>query len=55
VPGGGRTIVRRVFDMSMELFGLMTRIRRNGGSWFGSRGTDIAPCVGDGGPDMLGG
>lgn len=37
--------------MPIELFGLMTRIRRKGGSWFGGRGA-AADDVGVGGPDM---
>lgn len=48
--------MRSVFDMSMELFGLMTRIRRKGGNWFGGRGTLASDgCTGDGGPDIAGG
>jgi hypothetical protein len=37
--------------MPIEEFGLMTRIRRKGGSWFGGRGAAVDD-VGVGGPDM---
>jgi hypothetical protein len=53
VPGGGRIIVRSVFDMSIELFGLMMRIRRKGGIWFGARGTPATGGIGDGGFDDI--
>jgi hypothetical protein len=49
VPGGGRTIPRIVFVISTDLFGLTTRMRRKGGSWFGGgRGTAAATAPGDG-------
>jgi hypothetical protein len=35
--------------MSIELFGLMMRILRKGGIWFGARGTPAIGPMGEGG------